>query len=409
MQRFLEHCTAVLGRVIFIGFGIQIVLGILWMCNAFARWDSFGEGIVCVAETALLGAALAFVLQRGQGFVRGLFEVLCVLTFPMVLQCLMSPDVRVFAAALLLAQTGCILRAVKAAGRRDFLILFSSALCLWLAAGLLRGEYLFVGLVPMVLCLARLGAAERERMVRGGLLVMAVGGIIFGVGSLYQERESMLTHMASRVSWTTLYGSYTDLTEEQRENIRYRRLVESTYEVTGIEEILLPSLEESLGKQGAEKVLKELMAASWQGNKGRILKEIVWDMAGYTLTPLVLPLQLQGRAYESYSGLNYRQILLPAPRLGKLYMDYGCWWFAAALSLRCILWLASGRRGEWFGLFLKAAVVLFMAFLYTMDGAGRMDYKNTLYILCVWLMWIGAAPERGTAKKQAGRNRDEDA
>lgn len=59
MQKFLERGAAVLGRVIFIGFSIQVALGILWMCNAFVRLDSFGEGIVCVGQMVALWAAVA--------------------------------------------------------------------------------------------------------------------------------------------------------------------------------------------------------------------------------------------------------------------------------------------------------------------------------------------------------------
>lgn len=405
MQDFLERCTAIVRRVLFIGFGIQIVLGILWMCNAFARWDSLGEGIVCVMEMAVLGGAAAFWLKRGQGFALGLFEVLGVFTFPMVLQCLMEPDVRVFASTLLLLQTGAVLRAVKSRTDREFWVAWGTSLCAWMAAGLLRGEYLYFGMVPMVVGLFCIGRSKGKSLWNHMVLVLATAGIIFGVGSFYQERVQLMPCMVSRISWTTLYDSYEQMPEERHSPIRYKKIVESTYDVAGIEKVLIPFLEQKLNKMEMEELLWELMATSWKNNKKRILKDIAWDMAGYTTAPVVLPMQLQGRAYDSFSGINYRQILLPAPRLGKLYMDYGCWWFAAALTLRAAMGLMARRRPPRAAFVMWTLTVFMMAFGYTMSGAGKMDYKNTLFILCGWLVWVVAV--MGTGGN--GRKSDEDA
>lgn len=405
MQDFLERCTAVVDRVLFIGFGIQIVLGILWMCNAFARWDSLGEGIVCVMEMAALGAAVAFWLKRGQGFALGLFEVFGVLTFPMVLQCLTKPDVRVFVSALLLLQTGAVLRSVKSRTDREFWVAWGSSLCAWMAAGLLLGEYLYFGMVPMVVGLFCIGRSKRKNLWNHMVLVLATAGMIFGIGSFYQERAQIMPCMVSRISWTTLYDSYDQMPEERNSLIKYDKLIESTYDVAGIEEVLIPSLERKLNKGEIEELLWELMATSWRNNKKRILKEIAWDMAGYTVAPIVLPMQLRGRAYDSLSGINYRQILLPAPQLGKLYMDYGCWWFVVALALRAAMGLIARKRFDGAAFMAWTLTAFLMAFGYTMSGAGKMDYKNTLFILCGWLVWIVAV--MGTGGN--GRKSDEDA
>lgn len=429
MRKFPEYCAAVLGRVIFIGFGVQIVLGILWMCNAFARLDSLGEGIVCVCQIAALGAAVCFFA----GAVRGrAFAVLSVLTFPMVTQCLVQPDMRVFASALLLVETGCVLRVME---QRERGLFWYAGLCAWLAAALLRGEYLFIGAVPMVFLLlydcvhaVRSRRERRENAPKGLdgirresgqngqmlrsllyrlLLLCAVAGLAAGIGSFYQKREKLLTHMTSRVAWTTLYNTYADLPDETKKLIKYRDMVESTYEATGIETVLRPSLEKQLGEREAEAVLRALIRTVWQKNKGQILKETVWDMAGYLAAPAVLPLQLRGRAYESYSGSNYLQILKPAPRLGRFYMDYGCKWFMAVsllglwtvLALGAARCLSGGRilrdGSFWRKAGLLSVTALGMSAGYTLSGAGRMDYKNTLFVLCVWVLWAASAGARG--------------
>lgn len=407
MRKLSGHCAAVCGRVIFIGFSIQIVLGILWMCNAFARLDSAGEGIVCVCQTVVLGGAVYFFAGPLRGSV---FGVLSVLTFPMVMQCLTAPDTRVPAVALLLVETGCVLRSMQRGESRRFLY---AGLCAWAAAALFRGEYLYIGGVPMavfwlyegVRCARSRGerGEEKGRLQRALLyrllLICAVAGLAWGIGSFYQTREKLLTHLTSRVVWTTLYNTYADLPEETRAMIKYRDMVNSTYEATGIETVLRPSLEEHLGEPEAEAVMRALIKTVWQKNKKQIMKETAWDLAGYLAAPAVLPMQLQGRAYESYSGSNYLQILKPAPKLGRFYMEYGCRWLMTA-SVTAVLTGIAGRkrqRGKSAGesLVIIGLTILGMCAGYTLSGAGRMDYKNTLFVLCVWVLWAASAGVRG--------------
>jgi hypothetical protein len=399
MQKILKHCTAVLGGVIFIGFGIQIVLGILWMCNAFTGLG-FGEGIVCVGELLLFGGAVLFLVRsiRAGRLPGDVALTLAVVTFPMVLQSLMEVDSRVWTGALLLLELGCVLRVGRDSGKRKFLLW---ALCFWLAAGLLRREYLYIGAVPMLLSVVSHFSEVRKmskssEKVRGRyrsawnhlLLVLAVGGLIVGVGNFYREPVNLAVHAASRLAWTRLTDNYEHMPYKRRKLIHEGTMRESSYEADGIEQILYPVLERIRGTEEAETLLWELSGVAWENGKSKIVKEMAWDMAGYIMPPMVLQLQLQGRAYESYAGMNYRQILMPAPRLGKIYMDYSCWWFGIALVLRILLWLMEERRLPGRACALVVFTGLFMALLYTLSGAGRMDYKNTLFILCGWLVWL---------------------
>lgn len=391
MHKIPEHCAAVMRGVIFIGFGIQIVLGICWLCNAFAGFHDLGRGIACVGEIAALSAAVWFVSDGGKRRkpLHSCFVVLSVLTFPMVMQCLVRLDARVFAAALLLVECGCILRATSDAVRGRQQCFAALACGCFLTAGLLRGEYLFLGMLPMLFYM--LFADGREATLRRALLLLASSGLIVGIGSLYRSPTDLTTIAADRLAWTTLYSDYEGLSRERRDPMDYQELTESTYEASGVEEILLPSLVETFGEQEARVVLRELSEIAWRNNRGRILKEMVWDMAGYTVPAAVVPMQLQGRAYESYTGINYRQLLQAAPRLGKYYMNYGCWWFVTALGLRILIWLCAERRAVRRTLLVYGVTAVFAALWYTMSGAGKMDYKNTLFVLCVWLVWLLSA------------------
>lgn len=426
MRRFPERCAAVLGRVIFIGFGVQILLGIVWMCRAFSLLKDWGEGVVCAAQILVLGLALYFLGGKTQGKI---FMVLSALTFPMVAQCAVRPDARVWAVALLLAQIACVRRAMEDGTDMRF---FCAGLCAWAASALIRAEYLAIGAIPMAcygIWFAVRGRgvgqdaavtaglnAEREdpdvghgdrdreertlrrrRICNRWLLILAAGGIAAGVGSLYRDRTKLSTHVASRIAWTTLYNSYAAMPEESRQDIDYLQLSYGTYEATGVETNLRPSLEQNLGEREADRILYELSSIAWQNGKRQILKEMAWDMAGYLLTPAVLPLQLKGRGYESYSGIDYRQILEPDPGWGRLYMQYGCRWYIAACVLAVVTGAMTGMRRMSRGKGIPLVTGLGMCALYTASWAGKMDYKNTIFVLCVGIICILEAAVRGVA------------
>lgn len=368
MQNRLKHLAAVIRRVIFIGFSVQIVLGILWMYNAFAGLHSFGEGIVCVGQILLLGMAVFFGAFPLRGKFAAFFTVLSVITFPMVMQCLLKADLRVAAAACMLTAVGCIAR----------------------HAGPEQGKE----------------SRRRKGWIGGACVFLCLG--ILGYG-LTEPKTDMLTRLGSRVAWTTLYNSYERLPQEIRDPMDYDLVAESTYEATGIESVLVPSLEEIFGRQKGRDVLVLMIRNSWEFHRNRILKEILWDEAGYLAAPVILPLQLAGRAYESYSGLNYRQLLQPAPSLGSLYMGYGCLWFVTAAFLRIGLWLiakSGAEDGSGQPAFGKAAgvlaglAILGMSLWYTLSGAGKMDYRNALFILCIWLLLMARIRVNATEDKR---------
>ena len=64
-----------------------------------------------------------------------------------------------------------------------------------------------------------------------------------------------------------------------------------------------------------------------------MIRQLTWDALGYTVSPLIVPIQLRGEAYDSYSGANYGVMMEHTPRLTVLYATYGCWWFVCAFVL----------------------------------------------------------------------------
>ncbi len=355
MQTILKHGTAVLSRVIFIGFSVQIVLGILWMCNAFAGFTGPGEGIVCVGAMLLVGAAVWFmkrsVREDGSRWT-DVFAVLSVLTFPFVMQSLVKPDIRILMTVALLVGMGIVCRLLRNLGKQGRLKAACMVCAFWMAAT----------------------------------------GLVAGTDVILNGWTPVSIRLTERIAWTTLYKSYSRLPQEIWDTINFFKLGDASIEVVGIREVLVPHLVEDLGEEQAEEVLCAFRQVAWEYEKRQIVKEIVWDMAGYTVSPLVVPLQLGGRAYESYTGRNYGELLRPAPELGKLYTTYSCWWFGVALAGAAVFYIFRAvQKGKRPKLSLWGVVALTgagLVTLYVLDGAGRMDYKNTLFVLCTWLIWM---------------------
>lgn len=356
MQAILKHCMAVLGRFIFIGFSVQIVLGILWMCNAFAGFNGPGEGIVCVGASILFGASVWFA-KRGifkeEKRWKDVFVLLSVLSFPFVMQSLVRPDVRLIMTSLILVLVGGACRLLDK------------------------------------LCRSGKKAKQLGTVLASFVLVVL---LMAGTDTVQNGWTPVSARLTERVVWTTLYDTYVAVPKKIRSQVKYARMVNATYEATGMRDGLIPFTEEYLGEESAGEVFAALRSKAWSMNKKQIVKEICWDVAGYSVSPVVAHMQLAGRAYDSYTGMNYRELLLPAPKLGKIYMDYSCWWFGIGLVSAGLIYVmrfwADKKRpvvGRWVFLsFVCAGMVI----CYALDGAGRMDYKNTLFVLCIWLLWM---------------------
>lgn len=351
-----KNCAAVIGRVILIGFCIQIVLGILWMCNAFAGLSGFGEGIVCVTQILILGGVLWYGMPDNTlGW--KLFRVLAVESFPMVLQTLMRPDPRVWMAIVFLLGMGVCNRC----GR--------------------RGHGALVSVLVGIMCI----------------------GVGAGIGYTAAPETDLLTLAADRMAWTTLYQDYRALDESVKEKVDYTAMADSTYEAGGIENVFVPEFLKHDTRENLEEVLRSLVRVAWKNHKKQIVKEIMWDGAGYLVPPFIVTMQLNQRAYDSRTGLNYRRFLQPNPVIGKYAMRYGNAWFAAAFVLGIVLMILFGMRSVSRNPAGYTAVTTGMvAVWYTFSTTGRMDYQNSIYILCLWLLWMTEGAVVGVGQERAG-------
>lgn len=343
-KKICRFCSEVSNRIIVLGFLVQIVLGVLWMGSAFVGDYVSGKGIVCVVQMLLLGGTIYFVSPQLSTKKR-LFLSLAVLTFPMMMQSFLRMEFRLIGAVLLLLGLGIVRR-------------WKGAIGIW-------GKKHFA---PVMLCL------------------VVSGSFAISYGQL--KEYDLLTRLAGRIVWTDLYARYGELSDEERKFVPYWDMVEASEDSLGMETVLVPSMVEKFGEKKSRELLLRMMQMSVKKNKKNLIKEIFWDESGYVLSPVVVMLQWKGRGYESYTGINCRELLLPAPKLGDFYMRYSYCLFAIALCLRIFCWIVQGAKIKKGMLVYAAVISMLLSGIYTLSGAGKMDYKNTLFILCLWLLFI---------------------
>lgn len=471
MQKVAKAVLAVAGRVLFIGFSIQIILGICWMLCNFTGFQRFGESLLCeeIGKTLICDEYegilypvlilvtkgmeelilvpyrfILYLLQIGFAFwvsyqllgsfcvqekSRRVWGALAMLTFPMAMQCHLAVLPDSFVSSLLLLELA-VVSGILINGRRVTPGSFVKALVCWVLAVLLRPEYLYIGIPPLVLLsLYGLGKAwkdDRKRMwypLTLLVLVVVLGGLLLMVKNFTQEEgcydrvtKSRNAAMVSRLAWPYAGTDYEFWPGEVKAQFTFEEARQIDYYADHMDRILGRTLEEALGKERAEELFGEIAEIAWQNHKNEILHRTVWDAMGYTVSPLVLQRQFTGKIYDSYSGRNYDIMRSKTPFLTKYYMDYSCMWFGAGLVLTAVLEgvrLAAGltekaeRRKRLQKLcrwLLTAVCCVFssgvLVLVYTLRGAGMMDYKKSIAVTLLWICWMLSSYLRGMREQR---------
>lgn len=235
------------------------------------------------------------------------------------------------------------------------------------------------------------------------LLAAVCAGLMMGLsGAVDGDRRSVPgssipAAMASRLAWPTLWVDHEAWTEELQE-ITGEVLWEANY-YPGNMAMVCAAIEEKVSFSEAEAYYRQMAEVAWNYHAPMIIRQIGWDILGYAMTPVIFPLQMEGEAYDSYSGRNYEVMRSNAPLLTRYYVEYGCWWFGCGLIMALMYTLLGvmgslGKDGEgnlWKRAVFPMAVSILasgiLVVLLTMRGAGIMDYKDSVAVNELWIAW----------------------
>lgn len=421
MQEMHRHVLAVMGRVLFLGFSVQIALGLLWMIYNF-ELVLFLQLVVAVYASYRLFCAVA----NGRE-IYGIWAGLAMVTNPLVMlshsiQATWIENISLLTSFLLLEIVYTI-DLLQQDGNRLWKS-YSKVLICWLLVSFCQESYFWFGAIPVlfssVCVVVKIGLRGNRKpgILCLGMLLLSLllsyfeDGVGFATFSRPNVREhsvyeSVSFRMASRFSWPRLKQDYYAWPEEIRSYLTEGDLFRAELYAENMERILGRKLVEELGEEHAQKVFLEMATVGWERHKSLILHDIAWDVLGYSISPVVLQLQLNGKAYHSFSGRNYDSLRGKNPQLAVWYLDYGCWWFVAGCVLSTVLslmgfwvYVATRKRRKpdsnkknsikknFFVLSLCLMISVLMVTWYTMSGAGVMDYKKTTIVSVFWVLWM---------------------
>lgn len=389
MQKVSKHILAVSGRILFIGLSLQMVLGVLWICCNFGRFQEFGDSLFYIEVSKSMvfdeytGALYPVLLMLVRGieellripytfmihllqlavagyagwrFLRAfggrnrlflMWGSLVLLTFPMVAQCHLAVLPNSGALSMFMLELSVGVEVVRNKSAVSYKQLCKMNL-FWLLSALLLPDYFYFGAVPVVLlwlyhlCRCRKQAEPGKqagmRLVYHLVLVAAFTGMIAGIGSLIQQEgaygrpaKTLDAALFRRMTWTSLYDTYDEWPAEMQEACPFAVMMETTEYADHMELIFQPRLETAVGREKAQQYYREVWQLALSYNKGGIIRETAWDAVSYMLPPFAAKLLLEGRGYDSYVGRNYETMKNEAPVLTKYYMDYSAWWLLVGL------------------------------------------------------------------------------
>lgn len=430
-----------LGRVIFIGFSVQIILGILWAFFAMPGFRSFQDSffylevsdtLVWDEYTGILYPLLLrflrggcsflpfsytlvlYLLQLGAGFLaaaflmesmwgaKGFWKIwgaLVVLTVPVTLLCHLSVLPLSPAGSCLMVQLACLCRiARRNPGKQDLLKLCILQGVFCLLGGLFLPEYVIFGgiaaLVTVIVCFHKkcyLGAAL---LVLACLLSIGGNSLVRTPGAWGRMHRSAESMLFERVAYNHLReDSYVwpDGLEIFHQDLRLSGV---NHKALDRRDIMGPMIEEQFGVEASKGKYLALTKLYWQIWSKEVLYQIGWDAYGYFLPPPATGSIMEGRGYYNFVAKNYDAFLGDAPWLASKTYGYYLAWFVPAVMLSmvgiaCLIWQKKPwkRQGFWRKMVLCPVCLICVGMVplwYILQPAGTMDEKNVFVYLGLW-------------------------
>lgn len=407
----VKAVRTVIKEMLFLGFTVQILLGIFWMCRNFGtvqdfKWNNltgedYGGGILSLwgnlyafpgqAPQVVYLLQLLLAFYAGYRFLEkhGLKNIseteqkrkvfaawgsLALLTFPFAMQCHL--------AALPYSAMGSLFLLML-----SFLLEAAEGRCSRYAESGIREQS---------------GASDGNPVKKGRRLKALGAAALCGILAVTLAAAADVDEhdnawgwgpeaaLASRLAWSGMWYDYEDWPEELQ-----KLTVKNLYEASGYPgnmHILLEDIAKGTDPETARQYYLLIAKTGWKKRSSAVIRQIGWDMLGYGVSPLMVPLQLEGRVYASYTGRNYEAMGSHTPVLTGYYVHYGCWWFGCCLILSALLrvpgLMGGGRAGRkalisW-GICGGAAGIVVI--LYTLRGGGLMDYRCTVAVNQLWLI-----------------------
>ncbi len=439
MRNVWKHGAALLRRLIWLGMGLQVLLGLFWMLNNMGIEHSFGvdwssggphnrpfmqwgplypfavrtiRGMAqwlhipyyCIMYCLQLAAALGsgwFLLKsvtrwKWYGCLGGAVVLLSV---PMAMQSHLALLPYSFLGSVVVCQLGFVILLWKQE-KWSVRSLMPVYLC-WLLELLLLPEYLWFGAIPLVLTAVVAVWRHRRKWAAGaltGILVLGSVLCILTVGTAWRQREegqlSMRQMLAARCTWSNLYELSGVWSPELLEQVEWTTLRAACDNPEVFYEGFFDKLAQ-LPEEQQKTYLHQMIGSARDVNGKRMLLEIAYDAVGYLMPGAVIPKQLEGEGFVSLTGMNYWHFTRSQMGWSSLGLEWYCIWswlsVLAVLLVKLAEILGSGKAeartslGE-AGKLLIPGLLMAMAGMvfYTISRIGVYDYKILSWWTILW-------------------------
>lgn len=230
------------------------------------------------------------------------------------------------------------------------------------------------------------------------LALTMISGLIQKPGNRERMENTLAACMVSRFAWPWYLEHYSIFPEEIREIMSIEEIRQVSWYADEVVDVMGPMIEEAVGIEKAQDLYWQMAAIGWKNHTKQIIKEILEDAVSYTIAPVMLQRSLEGKGNTSYSGRNYEIMKEHTPGFTAFYVRYGNWWFAVGILLEIgiffwwfikswknwKMWKNKSIRNK--KVILLTVTSVAMVGFYTMTGAGKMDYKDTLFITILWFL-----------------------
>ena len=374
MRKLASHVKNVAKCLLFLGCIVQIGYGLIWTFHNIGERTHFaGMGITFLEKyymavyvvqlvcAFLVGTYFLKTLREGQDakWVYG-FGSLVLLTIPQALQCHLSVLPYSLMSSALLAWFSVMLRFLrKNKGKGSYAVA-------------LFGSVVIMHLVCMVPAYS-------------------------GADTAVSDKDTVLVSMVSRMAAPFLQNDYYNMPQEIKDWVDSDIVVGATSYGDGIATQLYPIIVERYGRDAAKAVLCDVIQYEIGFNTRKIVEYIGLDIIGYHVSAIMNYAQLAGNGYDSMASRNYLCFSLHAPQVAKSYVTYWVVSFVLFVVATGLVWILENRRIVWEDVWLFLLPIEYSIILFTMQGAGLMDYKKTVFVTLVTysVMFMALLPKRG--------------
>lgn len=462
MQQTAKHVRGVLQAVLVCGMAVQILLGLAWLIKNMGGLQNFQESMVLLTGEGqatglysgvlyrglagllsshlwiLYGIQLAAALAAGYGLTAGILHrgnrlwgilgALALTTIPQALQCHLAVLPWSLGTSLFAGETALWLRQYRRypgrtetesssagkeqaseAGNVREIRRLAGMLAGWLLLLLILPIYAWFTLPLLAAALWQMRKGKGKKGVLAwGLTVLLLFLGTVGVNCGFRPADwnrQLAAGALSRWGWPYFQDNYEAIPFPLHEDIGLVTAREVSAYADGVERVLIPKLEGQYGAEETTALLWELTGICLRENLKKDIKNVIWDMAAYHAAPPILAMQLRGRAYESFSGINYEQMKNRTPLLTRYYVTYGGRWWWMMLALAAVIWLSRpllygkcgglypaqrklrSRLRDFAGRWLPVGIGTEMMILcFVFGGSGIMDYKKAVWVTILWYL-----------------------